>query len=864
MNRKPSPPEFLLCFFRWFCHPEYVEDIEGDLMERFKYKVEEKGIRVAKLRLAKDIIQLFRPGIIRSMVGSYQLNYYGMFQNFLKSGWRSFIKYKTNSLINVFGLSIGIAATILLYLIIDYERSFDQFHEQAENIYRVADKFPNGDQSDMIVTPLLPNLLNEYPEIESGTRFLGWDDIFLYKEKALYLDFCIVDKDFPSVFSFESVHGNIAEALSMPGNIVLTESIAQKLFGDDNPIGEVLKMKDLGSELIVAGVVKAPPKNSSLQFKALMSWPASPNLLDEDQMGNWYNTFMTAYIRLSDNADVHGLETKTPDFTKKHYLENRKDHQVIFLPLLDEHARNTKNDRRISTLVIIAMAILVISSVNLMNLSMSQWLTRTREIGVRKVLGSRKGQLMFQFLIEGLITTATALIFALLLVFLFVPYVNAYYDLDIQYQLLKHSFSLLFIIGMCLSIGTISSLSISVLLSSVHVIKSLKEKIKWSNTGQWLQKGLIIFQFSISLVFIAGTMVIWKQINFMKSYDLKFNSNYVVSLDAHSSFFKEPKKALQDLKLLRNDLPKESSIEEVSLSQNMPGKYANNYNWFVNLDSNGIDGVHLKQITVDYNYFSLLDIKLIHGRNFSEKITSDKKAIIINEAAWKKLGWESLENKFLRPGSSDNEALQVVGVVQDYHYRSLKESIEPLIHFYNAESTNKLLVKLNPHRIDEGLQKLQKSWLSLNPYQPFDYKFIDEEYDQQYKAHERLGITATAFSSIAVIIALLGLFSIASFVVKNRRKEIGVRKVLGATLAQIIVLLSKRFVVLVGVAFTIATPIIYFLSEEFLADFTYRMELSPFVFITSGMLILLLAIMIVSLQSGKAAVEDPVRSLKNE
>jgi len=861
----PKPPRFLLRFFKWFCHPKLHTYIEGDLLELYRERVEEMGKRKANWRFSLDIFLLFRPHIIRPFEGHHQLNYYGMLKNFLKSGWRSFIKYKTNSFINVFGLSSGIAAAILLYLIIDYEKSFDQFHEQAENVYRVADKYPDGNQSDLIVTPLLPTLLSEYPEIASGTRVYESEDIFLYKDEALYIDlFYVVDKGFTSVFTFESVHGDLAQALSKPGNIVLTESIAQVLFGREDPIGKVLKMKDLGSELTVSCVIKSPPKNSSLQFKALMSWPASPNYLDEDQMGNWYNTFMTAYVRLSDKADVKGLEAKTPDLTKKYYLENRKDHQVIFLPFIDEHARNTQNDRTISILAIIALAILLISSVNFMNLSMSQWLTRTREIGVRKVLGSLKGQLIFQFLVEGLITTTAALLFALFLVITFIPYVNNYYDLDIQYNMLAYSSSLLFIVGMCICIGAISSFSISILLSNVHVIKSLKERIKWSSTGKWLQKGLLIFQFSISLIFIAGTMVIWKQIDFMKSYDLKFNSNYVVSFDAYPSFFKEPEKALQGLKLLRNDLPKESSIEGVSLSQNIPGKYWDNYNWFATVDSNGVDGVHLKQITVDNHYFDLLNIKLVYGRNFSEKIASDEKAIIINEAAWKKLGWKSLEDKFLKPGGADGEALPVVGVVQDYHYRSLRESIEPLIHFYNAESTNKLLVKLNPHRIDDGLRTLQKSWASLNPYQTFDYKFIDEEYDQQYKAHERLGITATAFSSIAVIIALLGLFSIASFVVKNRKKEIGVRKVLGATLTQIILLLSKRFALLVVFAFVIASPIIYMLADKFLADFTYRMVLSPFIFIASGVFIFTLAVTIVSLQSGKAALSNPVDSLRSE
>ena len=859
----PSPPKLPLRFFRWYCHPDYQEDIEGDLRERFDRKVVEKGIRAAQWGFIKDVIMLFRPGIIRSLTLGYQSNQYGMLKNFMKSGWRSFVKYKTNSFINVLGLSLGISATILLYLIINYEKSFDQFHDGFENIYRVGEKYPNGETSNMIVTPLLPALSDEYPEIESTTRFLQWSDLFLYKEEAFHFSFHLVDRGFPSMFSFKEIYGNLEEALSAPGNIVLTESISEKLFDTTNPVGEVLKMKDLDKAVVVAAVVQDPPKNSTLQFEALLSWPASPNQLDEDQAGNWYNTFMTGYVRLSDNTSPEALEAKTADFTKKYYLPERKDRLVTFFPLAGEHSRNTANDRTLYILAIIAVAILVISCVNFINLSFSQSLVRTKEIGIRKVIGSRKSQLILQFLVESLVTTVSAVVLGLALVYLLAPYVNRYYDLDISFETLKRFDSILLVSGICLFIGAISSMVTSILFSNVHVIKSLKQKIKWSNSGQWLQKGLIVFQFCISLIFISGTMVIWKQIDFMKSQDLKFSGSNVVAIDAYSSYFKDPDEATKRLQQLRENLSAETAIEHVSLSQNVPGKYWDNYNTFITQDSAEIKSIHLKQITVDHNYFDALGIKILKGRDFSRLISSDKGAVVINASAMKKFGWQDIHNKFLQ-SKSDTTKLQVIGVVEDYHYRSLKQSIEPLIHHYNAKISNKLLVKLNPLRLSDGLQVLKNAWATLDPYQAFAYSFIDEDFDQLYKTQERLGITTSAFSTIAVVLALLGLFSISTFEVKNRKKEIGIRKAVGATLFQIVLLLSKKFTFLISIAFVIAVPVIYFLSLEFLSDFTYRIKVSPFVFITSGVIIFFLAISIVAWKSGQAAFENPVNALKDD
>ncbi len=862
MNKRLTPPRWPLKFFRWYCHPDFMEDIEGDIVERFEKNAEMGSLKTARWEFSKDVIKLFRPGLIRSFSDNYQLNQIGMLKNFLKTGWRNFLKYKTNSVINVTGLSVGISATILLFLIINYERSFDKFHDGYENVFRIADKYPDGGYSDRIVTPVLPNLLEEYPDIASGTRVSEWDDMFLFEDKAINFSFSIVDPGFTDVFSFKSVQGDLKTALSKPGNIVLTSSTAKVLFGHESPIGKMVHLKDNQMDVEVAAVVEDPPSNSSINFEILMSWPASPNPLDEDQMGNWYNTFMTAYIKLSPGVSTANLEKKSAAFTDKFYRPERKNHVITLLPLEEEHARITENDKTVNILALIAIAILLVSCVNFMNLSISQSITRTKEIGIRKVMGSLKHQLNLQFLIEGMLTTSVAIGFSLVLVYFLAPLVSRYYNVDISLNVIENSSSLLLILLIALAIGLLSSLTGAMFLSGIKAIKSLKEKVNWSGTGQWMQKGLIVFQFATSLIFVAGTIVIWKQISYMKSFDKKFDGEYVVGIDTYTDYFKDPKKAKRQLDLFRTDLPRDATIEQVAFGESTPGKYWENYNSFEYVDSSDTKNVHLKQLTVDHFYFDLLNINIKHGRDFSSLIASDSQAVIINNAAMKVLGWNDLENKFLLEGG-DKTRYQVVGVVEDYHYRSLKESIEPIIHFYRPDVFNKMLVKLNSNQIEEGLALLKHKWASLGPYQPFKYTFLDEQFDKLYKSQEKLGTTLTLFANIAVILALMGLFSITTFMIKNKRKEIGLRKVLGASTTSVIVMLSKRFAFLIGIAFLVAIPCIFYLSNAFLSDFTYRIDLPVSIFLIAIMIVFMTAMTIVGLQSGKAANENPVNALRD-
>lgn len=862
-GKQPHPPQWALTMFRWFCHEDYVEDIEGDLLERFESRIANKSLGQARWLFVLDVLQLYRSKLIRQTGGSYKLNNFGMIRSFFKTGWRNILKYRTNSIVSTFGLAAGLFATLLLYLIIDFEGSYDKFHHGSEYIYRVADRHPDGNYSTSIVTPVLPALLEEYPEIVHGTRFMEWQDAFLVNEKAYTFYFRLVDPGFPDVFSFTSLDGDLRQALSKPGQIVLTASLAKRVFGEERAIGKILTMKEMGYELKVSAVISDPPKNSSLQFESLMSWPASPNPLDESQMGNWYNTFMTAYVRLSPEADLASLESKTAEFTDKYYLPERKDDSITFLPLEGEHGRNTASDRTVFILGVVALATLLISCLNFVNLTVGQSFSRYRETGIRKVLGSHKQHLISQFLLEIGIKLMIAIGVALISVKLAAPYVNTYYNLLIQPASLIQWEVMACLMALCFTIGIVTSTMILMILTRPGLIRSLKETAYQGARGQWLQQGLICMQFAVAIVFVAGSWVIQQQIQFMKTSELNFDSSQVVSIDSYPEYFREPKEALSGLKRLKEQLPNETAIASVSLTQEVPGNYWENYNTFNNTDSTGITTINLKQITIDDQYFGLLGIEMVNGRNFNSQLITDSATVILNEAAWETIGWDDLDNKFLTAGGGEM-TYRVIGVVKDYHYRSLKETIQPLIHFYHPDVSNKLLIKFEAGRVEDGLAILEDRWQSLNPYEPIEYAFLDQDFAALYQSYEKLAFTASFFSGLAVVLALLGLMSITLYTISTRRKEIGIRRVMGARVSRIILLLSKQFVHLVLAAFAIALPVIYYCSSEFLADFVYRIDQPYWIYMTTSAIVLVLAISLVSWQTGRVALESPVNSLRDE
>lgn len=786
-----------------------------------------------------------------------------MIRNYLKSGWRNFKKYKQYSFINVIGLSIGFATAILLFMIIAYENSFDTFHSNHQNLYRVGNKHSKGDISEMIVTPQVPLMKREIPEVVRASRFFDQWDMLQHEDHYTLTSYHMVDPDFAHMFDFEVLTGDVMRALSTPGQAVITESMAHKLYGPKDPLGKSLRVVSEDIQLTVSAVIRDVPQNSSLQFEVLIPWANAPEWLDVEKTGNWYNTFMTGYVQLHPDTDANALEQKSAGFVEDHFLEDRKSDRIAFLPLVEEHFRATNNKKIIYILGIIAGAILLISCFNFMNLAISRFLGRAREIGVRKVMGSQRAQLVFQFMVEGLIVCTTAVALGLILVLISIPYVNEYLDLGIglgTFLRLSLIGVLSGLIGITVILCTIWP---SITLSGFSAVRLMRQFSSGKSSGGLLRKGLIVLQFAASVILIIGTIVVLMQTRYMKHQDLKFKGDHVVYMNVWPElFFKDPERATQQLLTFRNELDNQSLFQSATLSQCVPGTYNENYNGFTSSDTLSTT-VHMRQTSIDHRYFDTFGMKLIMGRNFSPDIESDKEAKIINETAFKSLGWTDLIDRRLKEGG-DGKEVPVIGVVEDYHYQSLKQAVEPVIHHYTPDSPGRLAVRLDPNRLGEALSLLGQKWDEMGPYEPFDYSFVDEEFDLLYKEQERLSLIATSFSFIGIAMACLGLFSTTSYSIRLRKKEIGIRKVLGASIGSVIMTLSRNFGLLVLISFVIAIPVIYILSAEFLEDYSYRITLSPWIFVAGVGLVFTIAMLVVGIQSRFAALENPVNALMDE
>nr|WKN38911.1 ABC transporter permease [Tunicatimonas sp. TK19036] len=869
---KPSPPRWARHFFHWYCHPAYYEDLQGDLEELYDERLRQAGIRQAKWKYVRDVLLLFHPTIIRPVHSYSILIQPPMFRNYLKVSFRSLWRHKSYALLNIFGLATGITAAIVLFLIVRYERSFDTFHPQHQQVYRIGESTTkNGGEASYLQTrpPAVPTLIEEMPEVVSGTRFFAPNHIRLrYQDQVVNPLVHYVDSGFVDVFDFGLLSGDLRQTLTTANHIALTESVASKLFGREEAVGKTLEVINSEQRFVVGAVLPDPPEYSSLQFTALLPWTNTPEWLAMNQSGGWDNTFMVGYIKLTEQAAFPSLAEKLIDFKNRHFVGNHLDEvEMMLLPLAELRAYETDNRAIMVLLSIIAVIILLIASINFTNLATARSLLRMREIGVRKALGSLRSQLIVQFLTESLVTCGLALLMGILLVHIALPWFNNYFDAALTFRYWQNLPLLGMLLGLGLLTGLLAGAYPALFVSRQKPVTSLKGQGKHRLSGRLFQHGLIVVQYAVSILLIAGTLIIWRQIHFMKSQDLKFDQKNVVafSLWYENYDFQSEDQAKSAIQTMINRLNNESVISAITFADRMPGQYRYNYTDFYDSESPNQQPVNLRQTTVGDNYFETLGMDLVSGRTFSGELYSDSSAIIINESAMRELGWQDVQDKYVV--NSEGVRFPVVGVVRDYHYESLQQRIQPMVHYYYPGDEyyyGEIAVRLQPGRTIEGLQVLEEVYESLEPFEPFTYHFLDEKFDTMYRAQERLGLTATLFAGIAVVLASLGLLGLAAFATRQRRKEVGVRKVLGASVLQIIVLLSRNFALLVLLAFLVACPLVYYAADQFLQDFAYRVPIRIDIFVIAGIAAILIAGFSVSLQAFRAASMNPVHSLRDE
>ena len=798
-----------------------------------------------------------------------------MIRNYLKIALRNLTQHKVYSFINVFSLAIGITTCLVIFLFITDELSFDNFHQQKEQIYRLDEvqSFPGmSPQKVALSMPGMgPNLLNEMPEVTDFTRFWVRGDL-LYRRGDTQLVIertAVVDSTFLEIFDFELLQGDPLTALDDPNSIILTEATARKLFDEEEALGQQLVVDDKNHK--VTGVLADVPENSHLQYEALASI-STVTRENPDFNNQWGNNFLVTYLLLAPQSDVTQLESKFPKFLQSHMSEDATEYYTLFLQSLsDVHLSSTEiehdyqNYRKfdgtyVRIFSILAFFVLIIASINFMNLSVARSTTRSKEVGIRKAVGALKQQLVRQFLGESVLLTFVALILSLAMTTLFIPYLNDVTDRSLSLStIFSHADVLVGVLVVAGLIGILSGFYPAVFLSSFQPAQVLKGKLASLNRKSLLRSSLVVVQFATAIALIVGTVLATQQLNFMKSKDIGFNKDQMMLIPMNST-------ANEQYETIKNELLTQSGVVGVTASGQRIGNNFHQTGVKMKNDTT-VRELTSSQVNVDYDYLEVYGIPVQQGRSFSRDYATDPGfAFIINEALAKELGLADPVGAQFGFGWYNNDTLgTIIGVTHDFNFNSLHHSVNTLaIHLHPEWGFDELSVKISPNNMEQSIQAVQSTWERLVPDRPFEYSFLDEHFEALYQADEQMSKVVSIVAGLAIIIACLGLFGLASIVTEQRTKEIGIRKVLGASIVQLLIALSKNFALLIALAFLVSVPITYFMIQEWLSGFAFRISIGAWVFIFAGGLSLLVALITISFQTTRAALANPVDALRSE
>jgi putative ABC transport system permease protein len=788
-----------------------------------------------------------------------------MFQNYLKSALRNIKRQKGYSLITIAGLFIGITCFVLISLYVQYEFSYDRFHENAQNIYRMIvdtrETYMGKSQVTVTPAPLASAMQGEFPEVLKATKVESERVVMKYgehrfSENRIYY----VDPAFLDIFNFPLLAGNPKTALNKPNCLLVSKDMAEKYFGQENPVGKTIDVDK--KDYQITGVLENIPGNTHFRFDFLASFSSLVELYGRDRVYNWGWSYYT-YVLLHGQADPVSLENKLVDFLKRNYREDAT--QTLRLqPVADIHfytkanfeIEPTADIRNVYLLSAIAFFILLIACFNYMNLSTARATTRAKEIGMRKVIGANRMQLIRQFLGESTLFSLIALFISVMLVKLFLPAFRVFIDRKLEAGVIQDGTLILTLIGLVLFVGLVSGSYPSLVLSSFQPTAVLKGTgARSSRSSSLFRNSLVVSQFVISAALIFCTIVVFNQLHFMRNKELGFVKDYVVTV---------PNPARGD-ETLKNKLRQNTQVLDVTSSNDLP--YDIRSADFGKWDGyNPEEKLIVYRNWVDANFLSFYDIPVVQGRGFAEEYNDKEGQVyILNEAAVKAIGWDDpIGKRFgFRSGREEKKGV-VVGVVKDFHFAPLHLNIEPLALTPNSERIDWLSIKISSQNIPETLAFIERTWKRHSPEGDFSYTFLDDRLDRLYRTEEKLGKTFSIYTFIALFVACLGLFGLASFTTAQRTKEIGIRKVLGATGWNITLLTTKKIMALVLMANAIAWPVAYFAMQNWLQNFAYRTEVGVWIFALSATLSLAIALLTVSYQTIKAATANPVDSLRYE
>ncbi len=810
-----------------------------------------------------------------------------MIKNYLKVAWRNLLKNKTFSIINITGLAIGLSCFLLIALYVLDELSYDKFYPNSERIYRINTdiRFGGSDLHIPVASdPMGATLKKDYPQVEEYTRLFKNGSKQIKKGSEYLNEYKVVhaDSTFFDVFQLPAIAGNTKTALNEPNTVVITESAAKKYFGTADAVGKTLETTDRNNTVYkVTAVIKDMPGNSHFRFDLIFSMK---NV--QYQWGNFLSNNFYTYLLLKKGTDYKAFEKNFSTVLQKYIVPQAKQFMQIssmdefekagnklaysLMPLTKIHLHSDRsfeltpsgNVQIVYIFSAVAVFVLLIACINFMNLTTARSANRAKEVGIRKVLGTERKDLISQFLTESTLMAVISLLIAAGIAYLALPLFNNIAAKSIKMSDLFSSSLLPFLLLLPLIVGLIAGSYPALYLSGFKPIQVLKGKLNITGKSGGFRNALVVFQFGISIMIIIGTIVIYQQLNYIQNKNLGFNKDQVLVINGTYGLGK-------NVDAFKNEMLQQPGVVSGTMSGFLPvdnsSRNDNTFSKEAVLDSKS--GIDMQVWTIDCDYIKTMGMQMAKGRNFSPDFPTDSSAVIINDATQKLLGYENaVGQKLYQPNDNSGEpptALDIIGVVKDFNYESLKKNIGPLC-FRLGRSNGLASFKVNASDIPGILKQAESKWKAMAPAMPFSYRFLDESFDDMYRAEQRTGKLALIFSVLAILIACLGLFGLATFIAEQRTKEIGVRKVLGASVNGIIRLLSKDFLRLVLIAFIISVPISWWAMHRWLQDFAYRIQIGWFVFVIAGILSLLIALLTISVQAIKAAIANPVKSLRTE
>jgi predicted permease len=783
-----------------------------------------------------------------------------MFKNYLKTTIRNIIKYKGYSLINISGLAIGMACCLLISMWVLDELSYDKFHKNASQLYRVEEnQHYSGRIFHVTVTPypIAPAMVKEFPEIADATRYVwAGGSLLRYKEKAFYEYYMrAVDPSFLNMFTFPLIKGDITTALKESHSIIISEKIAEKYFGEEDPLGKTITINNK-NVFTVTGILKDVPHNSYLQFDILIPY----EFLRKTGRTNdsWGSNSIQTFVKLQPQATMDQTNKKILNYIRTREKESLTDLELMPFTRIHLHAywgyeKKAGNIVGVYIFSVIAVFILVIACINFMNLATARSARRAREVGMRKVVGALKSNLIRQFFTESVVFALVALVLAVIIVMLLLPTFNNLTGKEITFGVAGFQNILMLLLAITLFTGIVAGSYPALYLSAFHPVKVLKGSL--SRGGVLFRRILVVFQFVLSIFLILGIIVTSQQFTYLKNKDLGYDKDHLFYVGVREGI----KNSYQTLK---TEIKKIPNVLGVTGTQQVPGNIGSNSS---NADWDGKDPefdllVGFNQI--DYDFVKTMKIDIVSGREFTKDFPGDiKKNFLINEEMARIMrNKEPVGARFQFQGVKG----QVVGVMKDFHYQYTGLKIEPLAWLLDPEDVNYLLVRVAPKDVSATIDTIKTTWSRVIPNYPFNYRFLDEDFDRMYRQAERMETVVGTFTLLSIFIACLGLFGLASFTAEQRTKEIGIRKVLGATIPKLTFLICREFLLLVVLATIIAWPLAYLTMNNFLKDFAYRISLSPSFFILSMAIAVVIAVISVAYQSIKAALTNPVDSLRYE